>query len=130
MCLSNGSSYQSTISRSACILKRMCIGARRCYYQIWQSHADLLESVQLMQFKFSSLDDNQLSWERVSADSMCHLLKYQAGTQEARTIKWKLQIKVKKQVSFSPEKRKQFIWYLFNSCIFHILHCIFLNEMF
>ena len=81
---------------------------------------------------FSLLDDNQLSWKKVSADTEytnVSLLKYQARTEEAGTIKWKLQIKVKKRVSFSPEK-KHSIRYLFNSCIFHVLHCIFLNKMF
>ena len=56
---------------------------------------------------FSLLDDNQLSWKKVSADTEytnVSLLKYQARTEEARTIKWKQQIKVKKRVSFSPEK--------------------------
>ena len=46
------------------------------------------------EIKFSSLDENQLSCKKflqTQNTQMHHLLKYQAKTQEASTIKWKLQ---------------------------------------
>ena len=47
-CASELWEFLRAISKSGCILKRMCWDTRMCYHQIWKSHANLLESVQFM----------------------------------------------------------------------------------
>ena len=94
----------------------------------------LFEISSIHEINFPLLDDNQLSWKKVSADTEYTNTSFtkisskntRGKDNEVETLPMKFQ----KWVFFSPEKRKHSIWYLFNSCIFHFWHCIFINKMF
>ena len=84
------------------------------------------------EIKFSPLDGNQLSWKKVSADSEYTNASF-TKLSSKNTGGKDNQVKTTNQ---SQEAgiiftwKNHFIWYLFNSCIFHVSHCIFLNKMF
>ena len=84
------------------------------------------------EIKFSPLDDNQLSWKKVSADTKytnASFTKISSKNTGGKDNQVETTNQSQEAVSFSTEK-KHSIWYLFNSCIFYVLHCIFLNKIF
>ena len=86
----------------------------------------------IYEIKFSQLDDNQLSWKKVSADpeytnaSFTKLSRKNTGGKDNQVET----TNQSQEAGIIFTWKKHFIWYLFNSCIFHVLHCIFLNKMF
>ena len=83
------------------------------------------------EIKFSSLDDNQLSWKKVSADTEYTNASFTKRSSKNTGGK-------ANQVETTNQSQKTdilFIWKrknpygIFSIPVFHVLHCIFLNKM-
>ena len=93
----------------------------------------LFEISSIHEINFPPLDDNQLSWKKVSADTEytnASFTKISSKNTGGKDNEVETTNEISEAGILSPEKRKHSIWYLFNSCIFQVWHCIFINKMF
>ena len=85
------------------------------------------------EIKFSPLDDNQLRWKKVSADTEytnASFTKISSKNTGGKDNQVETTNQSQEAGILFTWKKKNSIWYLFNSYVFHVLHCVFLNKTF